>query len=202
MVKLSLRPGPSGSVLVRPLENRESGLRQVLWDFPSNSTTRPFDFSLDLHYALTPLYHGYQSIRGGGYFSSLTTHPLSFPLSFFFVHFTLYTLHFISTHLHLHLHKSSLCIPFLFLDTDTDMIIDLASRAQLPEDVAAASLAPIAVSTFLPSLLPSLVCLAVLLTDSTSPSRACLPSCRWTLSCCKLRQSRSQATADKIVASF
>lgn len=35
------------------------------------------------------------------------------------------------------------------------MIIDLASRAQLPEDVAAASLAPIAVSTY---SYPSLPC--------------------------------------------
>ena len=59
------------------------------------------------------------------------------------------------------------------------MIIDVQSRAQLPEDVAAASLAPIAVSSLFLSRYTTLM-------NSISPSPACSPRCQLILSCCKL----------------
>jgi len=59
------------------------------------------------------------------------------------------------------------------------MIIDVQSRAQLPEDVAAASLASIAVSSLFLSRYTTLM-------NSISPSPACSPRCQLILSCCKL----------------
>ena len=62
------------------------------------------------------------------------------------------------------------------------MIIDvqsLQSRAQLPEDAAAAELAPIAVRS-------SSVIHHIDLMTSISPSPACSPRCQLILSCCKL----------------
>ena len=59
------------------------------------------------------------------------------------------------------------------------MIIDVQSRAQLPEDVAAASLAPIAVSPLSLTHYMSLM-------SRISPSPACSPRCQLILSCCKL----------------